>query len=104
MASKMKHTKGERLNIRFNKKIKLEFHGTRLTSDGGLLAYRELDEALELFNYDAVHTNELLFNATRWTGISSPWIFKEKQRISKKMVTYWIQKCLRIALSCKTEG
>jgi hypothetical protein len=49
MASKMKHTKGERLNIRFNRKIKLEFHGARLTSDGGLLAYRELDDALGLF-------------------------------------------------------
>jgi hypothetical protein len=47
---KMKHAKGERLNIRFNRKIKLEFHGARLTSDGGLLAYRELDEALGLFN------------------------------------------------------
>ena len=46
----MKHTLGERLNIRFNKKIRLEFHGARLTSDGGLLAYRELDEALGLFN------------------------------------------------------
>jgi hypothetical protein len=45
----MKHTKGERLNIHFNRKIKLEFHGARLTSDGGLLAYRELDDALELF-------------------------------------------------------
>ena len=50
MASKMKYTKGERLNIRFNRKIKLEFHGARLTSDGGLLAYRELDDALGLFN------------------------------------------------------
>jgi hypothetical protein len=49
MASKMKYTKGERLNIRFNGKIKLEFYGARLTSDGGLLAYRELDEALGLF-------------------------------------------------------
>ena len=29
----MKHAKGERLNIRFNRKIKLEFHGARLTSD-----------------------------------------------------------------------
>ncbi len=45
----MKHTKGERLNIRFNGKIKLEFHGARLSSEGGLLVYRELDEALGLF-------------------------------------------------------
>jgi len=28
----MKHANGERLNIRFSKKIKLEFHGARLTS------------------------------------------------------------------------
>ncbi len=46
----MKHTMGERSNIRFNRKFKLEFHGARLTSDGGLLAYRELDEALGLFS------------------------------------------------------
>ena len=50
MASKMKYTKGERLNIRFNRKIKLKFHGARLTSHGGLLTYRELDDALGLFN------------------------------------------------------
>ena len=37
---------GERLNIHFSGKIKLEFHGARLTSDGGLLAYQELDDAL----------------------------------------------------------
>ena len=48
IAPKMKHAKGEMLNIRFNSKIKLEFHGARLTSDGGLLAYRELDDALRL--------------------------------------------------------
>jgi hypothetical protein len=49
-AQKMNHTMGERLNIRFNRKTKLEFHGARLTSDGGILAYRELDDALGLFN------------------------------------------------------
>ena len=50
MTQKIKHTMGERLNIRFDRKIKLEFHGARLTSDGGLLAYRELDDTLGLFN------------------------------------------------------
>jgi len=58
MASKMKYTKGERLNIRFNCKIKFEFHGARLTSDGGLLAYRELDDALELFNSASTVMND----------------------------------------------
>ncbi len=45
----MKHAKGERFTMRFSSKIKLEFHGARLKSDGGILAYRELDGALGLF-------------------------------------------------------
>lgn len=54
----MKYTKGERLNIHFNSKIRLEFHGARLTSDGGLLAYRELDEALGLFESASAVMND----------------------------------------------
>ena len=36
------------LRVNFDRKLKVEFHGTKVTSDTGLLAYRELDEVLSL--------------------------------------------------------
>ena len=46
------HAKGEAkespLSPAFDRRIKFEFHGARITSDGGLLAYRELDDVLGL--------------------------------------------------------
>ena len=36
------------LRVRFDQRIRLQFQGAKVTSDGGLLAVRELDQVLGL--------------------------------------------------------
>ena len=61
MAYPMGEAKVEPLRVDFDRRLRLEFHGSDISSDGGLLPYRELDHALGLTEL----SGEVLFEARR---------------------------------------
>jgi hypothetical protein len=70
----MAHRLGEResggLRLDFDRRLKLEFHGSKVTSDAGLLPFRELDEAVELTEIDGDRLVQAPRNRPAW--ISHP--------------------------------
>jgi len=57
----MGESKKDALRVNFDRKLKLEFHGVKVTSDAGLLAYREIDN---VFGLTDMATCELTDNRT----------------------------------------
>ena len=56
------------LRVAFDRRIKLEIDGARITSDGGLLAYRELDDTFGLTTIAALRLAEVGVARTFATG------------------------------------
>ena len=60
--------------VDFDRRVRLEFRGTQLSSDGGLLVMRELDDALGLSELattalrDTRHGNNTVIGLTAFSG------------------------------------
>jgi hypothetical protein len=59
------------LRLDFDRKLKLEFHGTKVASDGGLLAYRELDNALGLIEMIRAKLRDILTGKNTQHGLAA---------------------------------
>lgn len=57
----MGESKKDTLRVNFNRKLKLEFHGVKVTSDAGLLAFREIDDVFGLTDMAEVVVPRALF-------------------------------------------
>ncbi len=70
MAHPTGESKREGLRVDFDRRLKLEFHCSKVTSDAGLLAYPELDDALGLTEMAAGLFQDGRTGKNRWHGMT----------------------------------
>ena len=70
MAHPMGESKRNELRVDFDRRLKLEFHGSKITSDGGFLAYRELDDALGLTEIAGAIFQDSRTGKNGWHGMT----------------------------------
>src|SRR5271156_5229041 len=72
------------LRMAFDSRLKLEFHGSKITSDAGLLAHRELDAALGLTDLG----ENLLSDGRRGKNTQHSMVAQMRQSIFSRLAGY----------------
>lgn len=72
------------LRVGFDSQLKLAFHGAKLTTDAGLLAYRELDNALGL----TTMAEEFLHDARTGTNVQHSMVALLRQAVYGRLAGY----------------
>ena len=65
----MGDSKKDDLRVRFDSRLKLKFRGSKVTTDAGLLAYRELDEVLRLTEIGTEVLTDLRLGTNKQHGL-----------------------------------
>jgi hypothetical protein len=101
----MTHRLGEResggLRLDFGRRLKLEFHASKVTSDAGLLPFRELDEALgltEIAGDRLVDPRTGKNGLIHFEGISGRQIRKAGRKHSNRASSYRNYTCQLLAI------
>ena len=77
------------LRVNFNRRLKLEFHGSKITSDGGLLAYRELDDALGLTKFGGTDFQDSRTGKNGWHGMTGRFRQSVFGRLGGELESIW---------------
>jgi hypothetical protein len=80
----MGDSQNDTVRVDFDHQIKLEFHGSTVTSDAGLLAYRELDDALTLITTAASELHDTCTGQSTQHSLLA-WL---RQSISSRLAGY----------------
>jgi len=79
----MGEAQNEPFQLSFNTALKIEFQGSRVTSDGGLILVRELDERLDFSALIAQH-----LTAPRGTNTQFPLADLVRQSVDRRLAGY----------------